>query len=1136
MKRVLAALRLGGIALSLAILTLSTACLGATTQARYYAYPAVHDAHGVIAPWYTGLNGQWDLRVRIAAETLKRYPWTDPGEGVVQVPEYVFNGAWAIASDGVITPGSFGDWENGDMGCRAWVVMSALTHYYRYSGDPAALAHITYTAGTLIDHCQTAADHPWPKFLISVPTKGVRYANADPHGMIQLDFVANCGRALISAYQLTGNTRYLETAKHWADVFAQKRNTAPGADPWGRYANPEDVTWNSKVTGGVASYVLLFDDLIRLGYTGTNNSIVQSRDAGMAYIRDKLLPVWTVDDTWGRSYWDWEAFSMNGNVAEAVCWVMMAHKDYFPNWKADVRNILSIYLNRTSVNPASNGDVYSGAWQYPEAHNCCGRSLWYATLEVGATFAQYGVEADSEWGRELARRQEILCMYDIHETGVTEDNIDGGWIVNGGWFKIACPEPLWFVLSAMGWLPDELGANRENHIMRTSGTVTNVVYGSGKITYSTFDAPAKSVDVLRLAFVPTSVTAGGGALGLRSDLNSNGYTMEALSNGDCIVSIRHDGSTNIVVNGEDPQTQLDDSALTCVGTWTTSTSDKDYMGSAQVCSAGGSYATRVFTGNQVRLIGRSDVNGGLADVYIDGVKQLVFIDCYSPIAKYQQVLFYRNGLSEGSHTIRIAIRGEKNPKSSGTNVYIDALQFSAATGQAGYGSGGGPTGAQRWIFGYPKNQEYIDSSGNAWVPATEWTVRLEAWADSVARTWWTQPVTEEITNTSDQELYRYGAHAADFTANFTVRPGTYHARLKFAATRGIDPVLNNVTIYINGQRVVNRMDVAATAGGRNKAVDLSFNNLTPRNGIIDIRFAGSEAFVQAIEVGPGDDPNGPGATPVTVETGANLLVNPGFESGAPSATPGQSGTQFGWSYECGGGYFRPESWLGPIVDGGQRFIHGGLESLATCGDTQPGDVNTKLWQRQPVNPSSWYAASVYVFAREMEAGKGLGSGPNDYAGMRIRELDQNFNLVVDRGVEAIRQVTTGFVQVTKTFKTEANTRYVDFVLDTLVNSIRGYWGCRVIYDDCSLEEALTVTGVSDARALPDGQMIRLAGKTVTAVYSGCFYIEEIDRTSAIRVTSTTPVSAGDVASVIGKLATIDGERVINASSVVTSQG
>ena len=56
---------------------------GATTLKKYYAHAAEQDQYGVIAPWYNGLNGQCDLRVRIAAETLKRYAWIDTDKAVV---------------------------------------------------------------------------------------------------------------------------------------------------------------------------------------------------------------------------------------------------------------------------------------------------------------------------------------------------------------------------------------------------------------------------------------------------------------------------------------------------------------------------------------------------------------------------------------------------------------------------------------------------------------------------------------------------------------------------------------------------------------------------------------------------------------------------------------------------------------------------------------------------------------------------------------------------------------------------------------------------------------------------------------------------------------------------------------------
>ncbi|UCD29076.1 MAG: hypothetical protein JSV03_00910, partial [Planctomycetota bacterium] len=83
-----------------AMLTNTTTVIwAATIQKRYYAHKVAEDRYGVIAPWYKGQNGQFDFRVRIAAETLKRYPWADASKAVAPAPEYFYNGRWQIAPD-----------------------------------------------------------------------------------------------------------------------------------------------------------------------------------------------------------------------------------------------------------------------------------------------------------------------------------------------------------------------------------------------------------------------------------------------------------------------------------------------------------------------------------------------------------------------------------------------------------------------------------------------------------------------------------------------------------------------------------------------------------------------------------------------------------------------------------------------------------------------------------------------------------------------------------------------------------------------------------------------------------------------------------------------------------------------------
>ena len=159
------------LALSGTILLLCTTCAWAADAKpakKYFAHPVVEDRHGVIAPWYRGQNGQCDLRVRISEETLKRYPWTEPGKAVMPAPHYIFNGTWSIKPDGTISVNpDLKDWDNGDIGQRSFGLLLGQTDYYRYTGDPAAIGIMTIAADYVLDYCQTPADHPWPRCFIS---------------------------------------------------------------------------------------------------------------------------------------------------------------------------------------------------------------------------------------------------------------------------------------------------------------------------------------------------------------------------------------------------------------------------------------------------------------------------------------------------------------------------------------------------------------------------------------------------------------------------------------------------------------------------------------------------------------------------------------------------------------------------------------------------------------------------------------------------------------------------------------------------------------------------------------------------------------------------------------------------------
>ncbi len=90
-----------------------------------------------------------------------------------------------------------------------------------------------------------------------------------------------------------------------------------------------------------------------------------------------------------------------------------------------------------------------------------------------------------------------------------------------------------------------------------------------------------------------------------------------------------------------------------------------------------SYGQYTFIGTGVSWIGSRNADHGYADVYIDGVLDAT-VDTYSSSNSLQQVLYQKNGLASGSHTIKIVVKNAKNPASGGYFQDIDAFVITNA--------------------------------------------------------------------------------------------------------------------------------------------------------------------------------------------------------------------------------------------------------------------------------------------------------------------------------------------------------------------------------------------------------------------------------------------------------------------------
>jgi len=83
--------------------------------------------------------------------------------------------------------------------------------------------------------------------------------------------------------------------------------------------------------------------------------------------------------------------------------------------------------------------------------------------------------------------------------------------------------------------------------------------------------------------------------------------------------------------------------------------------------------------------------------------------------------------------------------------------------------------------------------------------------------------------------------------------------------------------------------------------------------------------------------------------------------------------------------------------------------------------------------------------------------------------------------------------------------------------------------------AAAIDSASQARTLPEGTVCELSGPVVTRAFDTFFYMENLDRSSGIRVncaSDQTPGAEETAPTVTGVLSVIDGERVIDEASVV----
>lgn len=93
-------------------------------------------------------------------------------------------------------------------------------------------------------------------------------------------------------------------------------------------------------------------------------------------------------------------------------------------------------------------------------------------------------------------------------------------------------------------------------------------------------------------------------------------------------------------------------------------------GYSAFANTAGESASFTFTGTSVAWLTNRLPDGGRTDVFLDGAK-VKTVDTYSARPSYGKVGFYKGGLANGTHTLRLVVTGTKNAASSNTYTEID---------------------------------------------------------------------------------------------------------------------------------------------------------------------------------------------------------------------------------------------------------------------------------------------------------------------------------------------------------------------------------------------------------------------------------------------------------------------------------
>lgn len=484
----------------------------------------ISKSDGSILPWFSADKGEsYDTVILLVWNFWKNMETDSNG-----LKYYMNHQVWAPWHD---MRGLGGDQLN--MALSSWALL------YAYTGDREILENMRYIADNYLERSLSGPDARWPH--IPYPYNTEIHSGIYDGDMIngkdftQPDKAGTFGYELINLYKITGDVKYLESAKRIAGTLI--KNLTKGDS----IRSPLPFRVNAK-TGEIAALLeriragrkvgeavyttnwtgtmMLFEELIKIDpekagiYSGAFNTFLEWM---------KNYPLKT--NRWGPFFEDVPGWSDTQINAMTFATFIMNHRELFPSWKEDVKGIIEWTYRELGNHDYEKYGVT--VMNEQTAYRVPGNS--HSSRQASVELLYSALTGDTSYVRNAIRTLN-WATYTVASDGRNRYIRDDIWLTDGYGDYIR------HYLRAMASMP-ELAPASKNRFLKTSSVVTSINYSPESISYSTY---GEAEDMLRLIKKPCLIKCDGVKLREKSDGTAGNFSWEPLNTGG-VLTISHAG-------------------------------------------------------------------------------------------------------------------------------------------------------------------------------------------------------------------------------------------------------------------------------------------------------------------------------------------------------------------------------------------------------------------------------------------------------------------------------------------------------------------------------------------------------------------------------------------------------------------